>query len=440
MKSSIRTACFAALLSCGAAQASYVTVVDDAAIDRGEDGWWEVLPYVFYTSGMEWFAGVGGGMSGYGQPNLNLVGTALVSTNDSALGFVYMSDLQMPRANRLFVDALIYSTRFTKDQLYIPTTGRGPNPAGNPGSPGSNDSDVDDYVFAHTEGQEYRLYLNYLLPIGDGAGANPVHTYHTRNGVVVPGSESGGREWNPLTSGRSFLKLEPYFWEQNVQDQSDYTYDEPERSVGLRFELMYDNRDYRSNPTRGSYQKFTVNRDWGDSKRPEWYTWEFEASKYVALGENKWAHQQVLAFNFWTIDTPTWNDTSVVGGQSTYQRPAWFAGARLGGWKRMRGYQTNRFYDRSAIYYSGEYRFTPKWNPMPLIPFVRRFNIPAWHWVAFGELGRVADDYDLSELHKDMKYSVGASVRVMLEGLVLQGSYAVSDQDSKVYVGVNHPF
>jgi hypothetical protein len=32
----------------------------------------------------------------------------------------------------------------------------------------------------------------------------------------------------------------------------------------------------------------------------------------------------------------------------------------------MRGYSTQRFGDKTAIYYSAEMRMTPKWNPFPV--------------------------------------------------------------------------
>ncbi len=60
--------------------------------------------------------------------------------------------------------------------------------------------------------------------------------------------------------------------------------------------------------------------------------------------------------------------------------------------------------------------------------------------MAFAEIGRVADEYNLATLHQDMKYSVGGSIRVMMEGIVLRGDFATSGDDSVFRLGINHPY
>lgn len=48
----------------------------------------------------------------------------------------------------------------------------------------------------------------------------------------------------------------------------------------------------------------------------------------------------------------------------------------LGGLERQRAYASNRFHDRSAINYTAEYRYMPKWNPFLKIPLVNTLHIP----------------------------------------------------------------
>ena len=70
--------------------------------------------------------------------------------------------------------------------------------------------------------------------------------------------------------------------------------------------------------------------------------------------------------------------------------PPYFEGARLGGLYRMRGYRHNRFHDKSAIYYSAEYRFIPNRSPLNQLDKLGWFNFNWWQFVAFAEVGRVA--------------------------------------------------
>ncbi|WP_161985147.1 hypothetical protein [Agarivorans sp. Toyoura001] len=408
-----------------------VTIIDDAKHQRS-GAWTQVLPYAYYTENLQWGVGVGVGAAGHIQPSSSLVATATVTSNDSWMVFLYSGDYQLPFADRVFFDTTLYQTNFTRDPQYI-----NGNEEYSGERAGSNDSSQSNRVYTHSKGQEYRFRFRYLLPIGHGKDS-PVHTFRVKRGEVMEGYEAGAKEWNPLTSGRTIIQLEPFYWKQDVGEYNQLQ--DSNTSAGLALELEYDNRNYHQNPTAGSRQRFNVTRDWGDSGRPSWTMWEFSASKYISLPQTSWAQSQVLAFGMATSDTPTWNHSSYNNGEQQYHRPAWFAGSRLGGMDRLKGYETARYHDRSMIYYSAEYRFTPNWNPLPKVPVVNWFNVPAWYWVAFAEIGRVADEYNLATLHQDMKYSIGGSIRVMMEGIVLRGDFATSGDDSVFRLGINHPY
>ena len=82
----------------------------------------------------------------------------------------------------------------------------------------------------------------------------------------------------------------------------------------------------------------------------------------------------------------------------------------------------------------------PKWNPLPDIPLINTLHIPWWQWVAYAEVGRVADNWSFSDLHKKMKVSVGGSVRAIVYELVIRVDMGVSDEGGELQMFFNHPF
>ena len=165
-----------------------------------------------------------------------------------------------------------------------------------------------------------------------------------------------------------------------------------------------------------------IRRDfnWGGSSG-EWTTIEFQYAKFINLGTGKHTKQNVLALGFLTIDTPSWETTTGDDGQKTVSgAPPYYEGARLGGLYRMRGYRQHRFHDKSAIYYTAEYRFIPNRTPLSRLDEVGGFNFRWWQFAAFAEVGRVAPDWSLSELHEDMKWDVGIGMRTLVKRSVLR--------------------
>jgi len=69
---------------------------------------------------------------------------------------------------------------------------------------------------------------------------------------------------------------------------------------------------------------------------------------------------------------------------------------------------------------SGSIRDLPSWNPFPSIPPV--------------------NEYDLAELHSDPKVSVGAGVRLLVEGLVIRVDAAGSDEGGEVQMFFGQTF
>lgn len=160
-------------------------------------------------------------------------------------------------------------------------------------------------------------------------------------------------------------------------------------------------------------------------------------SQYWDIGPlNDFFNKQVLAFSVYTADTPTWNNCS----NNQCQRPPEYESVKLGGLFRLRSFTAGRFHGRSAISYTAEYRVMPEWQPLGSWPVFSLYNVPWWQWVAFTDVGRVADEYNLKTLHEDMKWSAGGAIRFQVEGVVVRTEVAWGSEDSIFRVMVNQPF
>ncbi|MCK5485601.1 MAG: hypothetical protein KAI86_05265, partial [Desulfobacterales bacterium] len=146
----------------------------------------------------------------------------------------------------------------------------------------------------------------------------------------------------------------------------------------------------------------------------------------------------VLALDTWTSYSPSW-DKEASG--DIKNRPPAYTGSTLGGLWRMRGYPSQRFNDRAAIYYAAELRMIPEWNPFERWPAIQKHVGIQWlQFVPFVEIGRVAPDWSLKRLHSDMKWDVGFGIRAWAKGIVVRIDTAVSDEDVGIQMMVSQPF
>jgi len=389
-----------------------------------------VVPFVFYNDTIGLAAGVTFAGRGLLQPQTTFWSTAVVADSGTRFLFFGARDFRTAWTDRLFYDVRFAVGDFSEIDVYAD---------GNPDFPdeiaGSNTSDPENFINSEGTDNAVDLEFKYLLPLGAGRQQTDFEVV-LRNGLVV----AGGRDpkgWNPFTSGLTTIKLRPFY---RSQDTESGLGDSELTTAFVSLALEYDNTDFSVNPSRGSRQKISVSRDWGalDSSSP-WTAIDFELSKFFSLGETARARQRVLALNFWIIDTPTWNSGNEADG---FHRPPPYAGASLGGLRRMRGYPEGRFNGRSAVYYSAEYRYTPHWNAPSEWAILKRFNIDLdWlQFVGFAEAGRVADEFDLSELHSDIQWSGGLGLRAFANHLIVRAELAASDEDAIVVMSINQPF
>ena len=108
----------------------------------------------------------------------------------------------------------------------------------------------------------------------------------------------------------------------------------------------------------------------------------------------------------------------------------------------MRGYPEERFNDRSAVYYGAEYRHKPDWNPLKDFGWLNRPNARVqWLQVVAGvDVGRVADEFDLGNLHSDMKVAGVLGLRAMVNTLVVRVDVGITEEGGAVQITIEHPF
>ena len=389
-----------------------------------------VLPYVFSSETYGFSIGAAGMISGVWQDQATFYGDAFMSEDQSyqALGRVH--DVRLSETDRLFVSPEMRVTRYSNVHAYI---------SGNPGfpgeRPGSNESDPENYINNSAWDTGADLRFHYVLPWGHGKD-HIVNTVALDRGLLH-GPPVGGQTWNPLSSGRTYLILNPYYRSQRIDR------DVGERSLvsqGYRFGIEHDNTDFVLNPSRGSRQRLSLTRDWGFIENSDpWTQWEIEYSKFFSLGATDRHRQRVLAFDAWFSDVPTWQYETVGSVTTVDRRPPYFEGSTLGGFDRMRAYPSNRFHGRSAMYYSLEYRAIPEWNPFDALTWLP-VDVDWCQWVVYSEVGRVADDLDLQELHQDMKWTLGFGIRTFSEGVVGRLGIAFSEEDWSMLALFGHPF
>jgi outer membrane protein assembly factor BamA len=413
-----------------------------AALDRGmsldekRDGW---IPYLFATDSLGTTVGVAGFSAGNFQPQSSFFATAFVTSNDSALVSASLNNIRLG-GSRWMVDTFILADHFTDQRFYVDYD-RDPDEV----RAGSNDSDKDDYATGISDERSINIGFKYRLPIG-GIKDDPVAVYRVHVGMLESGPTGGG-PWNPKTSGQTTLGTRFFFTDRDLRNFSigpdrDRVVNDviAGRTTGLDFWLEYDNTDFPRNASRGSRQLVTISRDFGlMNSSNTWTNIQVDLSKYYDLGSSSWFRQKVLALNFWTSSSPTW-DTDPLNPSIVKNRPPPRRGSTLGGFDRLRGYPSGRFNDKAAVYYAAELRLTPQTRPLRNLAFLNYFEIDWWQVVPFVELGRVGPKYNSELFFEDLKWSAGIGLRVMAFRTPVRLDIARSAEGTSVWAMVSQPF
>jgi len=403
----------------------------------GPDGKFEEqtlsVPYAFYNESFGAAVAYAYGKVGYPQKQSAILGTVMAGSKGSIMGFLIGRNLRLPWSDRLFLDPIAQIGYFKDADSYTDGNRDFPDERA-----GSNDSDEDNYIEGDGWDNFFRLRFKYLLPIGHGKDTI-INTYVIDRGLLKSGA-TGGTSWNPLISGRTYFELLPFYrWQEIKGDDEDIDV----KTNGLEFSLFRDNRDFVPNPSKGSALRVDVTRDFGWlNSSDSWTVVQTEFDKYFALGPSETFRQRVIAFDFWTAYSPTWEVEGVRDGQEIISnRPPAYAGATLGGIWRMRAFPSQRFSDKASIYYALEYRMIPKWNPFNNWPWLQKYIGIEWlQFVPFVEVGRVAPGWNVKDLHSGMKWDAGLGLRLWAKGLVARIDVAGSDEGFGVAMMVSQPF
>lgn len=369
------------------------------------------VPFFFSSENLSTAFGGAGVIKHAGQVQASAMAIGLYTTNDSWVSYLNFNSYQLPNdlASNWLFGAEYYQAFYKEGVYYLPSA---------------------DSAFNHsqriiTQGDESftRLHIEYILPIANGA-----------NGAVasmIPSKQA--INWNPLTSGVTKIKLTPFMQSQSLLN----AHFEPTNTKGIELLLDWDNRDNGKNSSDGGQTSVKIRQGLAVNDAPSWMTWEFEQSAFFSIGDNDLFRQQIIAANFYLADTPSWSSRNA---EHQYQRPPSYAGISLGGYQQLRGYSTKRFFDRSAVLYSLEYRVQPHWQPLQEWPIFNFYDVPWWQWVIFAEAGQISDRFSGSALHKDMKWSVGAGTRFEVESVVVRAELGVSQESNQFWVMISQPF
>jgi hypothetical protein len=391
-----------------------------------------VLPFIFYSPTYRF----GGGLVLYGgglfQPQTGYYGYAYGST-DGTYGFsLGYDDLQLSPIDRLFLDVQV---GYFQDQSYRAYIDGNPAYVGQPA--GINDSSRHNYFTKHANDIYAHLTFKYLLPIGNGWDGSPVAHYTLEDGILKKGA-TGGRGWNPLATGRTYLQLTPFV--ENLSLDTPQSTDFHTDENGLRFGVVYDNTDFPLNPSCGNVTKFTLSRDFGWFESSQsWTNLSGEFTQYLDLGRSKIFRQQVIALDAWTSYSPTWEHSVVNGARDLAGAPPFYDGATLGGSERLRAFAESRFWDRAAIYGAAELRLIPDFNPLGKVPILKGADITWMQLVTFAEVGRVSPSYSW-DLFSHLKGDVGVGVRLLANDTVVRFDLAVSNEGVALLAGLSQPF
>ena len=387
--------------------------------------------------------------SGYGQKQMNIVASAFLGeslnvekqlsptnttqeSKNSQGTFLAITGYKLPFVNRLFISAYGSYAYYPNQQLYLD---------GSNNSVKAEDKVNDTLSPLRTQGYNNWYYMDfrYVLPFGENSD-NPITTYKLDRGIPVNRNNYGGGL--PFFTGRTILEIKPFYTNWTAEKLTQ----EPEwTTAGLKVMLQHDNTDYIDNPSRGYGFKLQYSQDFGNFNSTQtWNAMQAQYAQYIKLPNFKYTRMNTIALNVWSAYSPSWDKNNKLNPDidnpviDAHQPPPW-EGARLGGWNRMRGYDSNRFNDKAAIYYGLEYRVIPQLNPLKDEKWLP-IAIDWFQLVFFAEAGRVASSYDLQTLHSNMKSDIGFSLRALAAKVPVRFEMAFGEEGSSMWVMIQQPF
>ncbi|WP_022942865.1 BamA/TamA family outer membrane protein [Psychromonas hadalis] len=419
-------------------------LIEDLNRDKSKQQTWVVLPYIFSSESMGLTVGAVGIFSGYIQPQMSIVATTFIGEeleiqhndlrepeNERTSGAMLAINNYRPDfSNRLFVSVIGAYGYYPNQRLYID--------GGNDSIKNLENNNNNATTPLQTQGYNnwFNGNLRYILPWGESKN-RILPKIQLQRGIAVNRDQFGGGR--PFTTGQTILGSELFYSKWSAEKFIE----SPEINTnGLRLYLEHNNTDYPSNPSRGYTFSGKISADFGlGNSTQSWNALEVDYAHYIELDNFSWSRQNIFAFNLWSAYSPSWNNSKTMqdgGILEENQTPMW-EGARLGGWNRLRAYDSNRFNDKAALYGAVEYRIIPRLNPMADLAW-NPLPIDWFQLVLFIEAGRVAEKYDLGLLLSDMKYDAGFSIRALAAKVPVRFEMAFGEEGSAMWFMIQQPF
>ncbi|MEJ5245597.1 MAG: BamA/TamA family outer membrane protein [Bacteroidota bacterium] len=378
------------------------------------------LPFGFYSNSLGWVFGSFTSIKGYPQKNSFTKAGGIISTNGSKYVYLQADEVQNPLFKRQFIRPDIFVGKLGDVKEYIGL------PDANGIVPGSNSSREEQHLLLHGTDYWFELNLKHLLPIGKGIEKDfdYVIDIRSREQINEP----------VLNIGKVFFETKLIYRDMTLKN--NFTRLKLVTSA-IDFSLSNDNTNYIYFPTYGTYQKVSYIKQFNafgcDVPADIWKA-DFRCFYPIFDGINSFP--TVIAFNFVTMDTPSWDEKF----KGKYKRGKLFVGPTLGGTKYLRGYKDLRFHDRAMLYYSLELRKNLDWNPFNYYEWTRKIGIDVLQLALFGDLGRVAPEWDFAEFHQNMRYTYGLGLRAFMQGMVLRMDVGKSKENIMIQMFVENPF
>ena len=408
-----------------------------------KDASWAVIPYAFDAESTGLTGGVAAIFSDVLQPQTHLVVTlyggekldvykeltpSIVNQEQAYTQgwFVGFGGYKVPGTKRVFVTLLASHTYYPNQLIYVDGSHQSQK----------NLSDTRSATPLRTQGtcDWGTLTFEYVLPLGESK-KDPLPHIVLDEGIAINRDDVGGGD--VFTSGQTLVGTELFY----EKVQADRLANRPKIATnGVRLYLQHNNTDYPDNPSRGYSFKLKGSVDFGGGASTQsWNSIEASYSHYISLTQFSWTRYNVLALNLWSAYSPSWERDESNETVLDPHRPPMWEGAKLGGYTRMRGYDSNRFSDKAALYGALEWRFIPTYNPLRNKEWLP-IAIDWFEGVMFVEAGRVNKRYNLAELTQDMKYDVGFSLRALAAKLPIRFDIAYGDEGTTMWVMIQQPF
>ncbi len=188
-------------------------------------------------------------------------------------------------------------------------------------------------------------------------------------------------------------------------------------------EFQHDTRNYKESSTRGGHERLAWSFVEGvDDSNARYFKYETEATRYIPLKSER----RVLALHYYGEHNDSigehyvpFHQMAKLGGYGTYPRLS----------HTLRSFDSNRFFDESAVLFNIEYRYT-----------VWEYRDMKLDGVLFFDEGQVFGEFSEFQF-SDFREAYGVGVRFHAANHVLLSvEFAHGDEGSSVYVKSGKPF